>query len=192
MKTYIGIIICVIIFIGCSDDQSFTALLDPFDPTISGEPFIKGQTDRMVPMKIEGIAFRQWVKPGAPECDQGGGLANWIMIGNDTHLGKFTSEWEYCIMMTVEGIPWIYNGLLSWVAANGDTLYSTIELTPPYKVMEGDYGRFFARSEFTGGTGRFDDAYGLVDMQIVQELLPEVKPEFTMEAEGLISRVGAR
>jgi hypothetical protein len=70
------------------------------------------------------------------------------LVGNETHLGRFTGEVEYLV-----GPTFAFTGSLTKTAANGDRLYETVtgQLT-----QEGSLGEF----TITGGTGRFLGASG--------------------------------
>lgn len=72
--------------------------------------------------------------------------------GTMSHLGRVTSHWEHCPPV-LPGQTAYTDGHVTFVAANGDELvgeYEDADGDPPFVI------------EITGGTGRFEDASGVI------------------------------
>lgn len=80
-----------------------------------------------------------------------------VARGHATHLGRYTSLAMITIVPQGQGQPPAFNGVATFVAANGDQLYIDYfgVVTRPFPDGEGE-GLY----EFTGGTGRFAGASG--------------------------------
>lgn len=108
--------------------------------------------------------------------------------GTASHMGRVTGEiWhEWCRFALREGVlPTIETGGPFEVsAANGDTMGGTWS---GYAVLAGDQkGMFFLTGEVTGGTGRFDDATGEMDIWGWRNFEDPTAPRW-FEAEGTIA-----
>jgi hypothetical protein len=82
-------------------------------------------------------------------------LVNTTGGGTASHLGRFTVTWEFTVNLEdVTGI-----GSAHFVAANGDSLYTTSTATAEVDVTPG-VNRVTETHTVTGGTGRFAGASG--------------------------------
>ena len=76
-----------------------------------------------------------------------------LTAANATHLGRISATADQCVKALD-----IAEGEAIYIAANGDELYATytgtiVSVTGGVAVIEAD-------QDFTGGTGRFEDATG--------------------------------
>ena len=69
--------------------------------------------------------------------------------GTMSHLGAVTASWQHCAAVA---LPYYTNGLVTFTAANGDTLEGRYD-----EVTDDDWP-----VNIVGGTGRFDDAAGTI------------------------------
>jgi hypothetical protein len=88
-----------------------------------------------------------------------------ICYGNMTHLGKLQAEKSIWYTTNLEPdtenpgfLLWSQTG--DWCAANGDLLHWTIVTS-----VEMGAGKVSGRAEFDGGTGRFKNAKGYIDLK---------------------------
>lgn len=76
--------------------------------------------------------------------------------GNGTHLGRFTLTWEWVVdLPTLSGV-----GIITFTAANGDTLFTFSDDAQGYPTEDPNVLRFTRTHIITGGTGRFAGASG--------------------------------
>ena len=80
--------------------------------------------------------------------------------GNLTHLGLTTSDIKPCIVFTATGFH-VGVECGSFVAANGDQLYTTVNPYDLYYTPAGFTGTLHV--DFNGGTGKFSGATGGFD-----------------------------
>jgi hypothetical protein len=79
------------------------------------------------------------------------------VTGKGTHLGEFTGT-ETVVLDLADGT---FTGTRVFIAANGDRLYADVEgAFTSATTAEGTF-------TFTGGTGRFQDASGAADFEVV-------------------------
>jgi hypothetical protein len=113
-------------------------------PAAAGEPVpFRGHADEVV--------------TGAEPIGPGLVLLTVVASGEATHLGRFTGI-ETVVLDLADGT---FAGTRVFVAANGDRLYADVAggFTSP-TTAEGTF-------TFTGGTGRFRDATGGADFEVV-------------------------
>jgi hypothetical protein len=121
--------------------------------------------------------------PSRPVSGQGSGqftdmAGGFFAKGIATHLGAFTHYGTLLLMPTEDpnDDPALFkvSGRTVYEAANGDLLYAIIDAT-----LNVATGVVSGTDTWDGGTGRFADASGTVD--IVAQLLPGGLVEFTLE-----------
>jgi hypothetical protein len=109
--------------------------------------------------------------------------------GQITHLGRFTTAQSHCIDPTGTDPLAFTNGIFTFTAANGDTIFGTYsgDLVPTATP-----GLFQVDGEFTieGGTGRFANASGGGEASGETNLADPAGPA-TVILDGSISTVGS-
>jgi hypothetical protein len=106
---------------------------------------------------------------GDPFADGG---APFIAAGTATHLGHWTGP-GHVTFTVVHGVL-IAHGTETFQAANGDLLYSTFAVVQYPFTME-----FIGIYTFDGGTGRFANARGEVDLVAIPQ--PGGQFDFTLD-----------
>jgi hypothetical protein len=109
--------------------------------------------------------------------DPGGVVLEVLARGRGTQLGRFSRE-ETILFNPATGT---ITGLITFIAANGDQLFGTVEggfVSPT--LATGTY-------TFAGGTGRFENAVGEADFS----LFTSDGVHFAVEFDGNLSSVGA-
>ncbi len=144
---------------GCAKDDS----LAPLNQNDQETNLKKGHAQPVivsVPLKAD---FTVWFAGFSDDNPCAPGNVRLIMVGegNMSHLGKMTTRMDFCA--TGEPTGSYRNGSGKFVAANGDELYFDLEEgliignedEDPYYPT-----RFNDKVNFTGGTGRFEEATG--------------------------------
>lgn len=122
-----------------------------------------------VPFHLDGYSLLESVAPDASCGDPPNLLNTQVGEGEATHLGHFTVRFTFCVDLTDllddgaltegESVPY-WDGVGTFVAANGDELHVAVEGTI---LPSGEAGYDFQFQDpfaITGGTGRFADATG--------------------------------
>jgi hypothetical protein len=117
---------------------------------VPGASAAPGGTDRPIKGEMDGpltfdIDFEREVCPVITVTNA---------TGTMSHLGKVSSRWSHCPNV-MGGYPAYTNGYVVFTAANGDTFegeYMDYDGEPPFVI------------DITGGTGRFDDAAGVIEL----------------------------
>jgi hypothetical protein len=109
--------------------------------------------------------------------------------GQITHLGRFTTAQSHCIDPTGTDPLAFTNGIFTFTAANGDTIFGTYS---GRLVPTATPGLFQVDGVFTieGGTGRFANASGGGDASGETNLADPAGPA-TVILDGSISTVGS-
>lgn len=184
--------IILMAFVGCSDQ-------DPLSSYGEIQPLAK-PTVKMVPFKGDfvGAVINGGGPPGG--CEAWGNLPRALHIsGQATHLGKSTFIGDHCFVVE-DIINWenpgdplhFVAGVGAWTAANGDELHCTYEGVGEIITLDpaegGPKGPFTVEMVFTGGTGRFEGAEGVV---IGTGYTSPGEGGLSVSIEGTISSVGS-
>jgi hypothetical protein len=116
-------------------------------------PALPATADETLPFRGAANEVVIDVTPLAPDLLQ----LTLSVTGNATHLGRFTGI-EVVVLNTADGT---LSGKRVFVAANGDLLYA--DVAGAFTSATTAEGTF----TFTGGTGRFENASGVLGFQVV-------------------------
>lgn len=108
----------------------------------------------------------------APQSESTNVRLGFDYSGNATHMGAITGSFSHCIDDL--GFPqYAYNGIGTWIAANGAEVYFEYNLT-----ISIDFNTYLSTItgpyNIIGGTGRFENASGTGTFSGVQNLLSPV------------------
>jgi hypothetical protein len=176
MKTkliFTAILLVAFVFTGCEKSN------DEFQEDVTS---IQKKKPKERPFKSSGTTY---AVGGGEQCINNtgneGSTFEFAGEGKATHMGNVTVTGAHC---TFQGCG---DGLFTYVAANGDELYSAYEA--PCTVTQGfPYVTIEDETILVGGTGRFEDATGSTYLIIVLNIDPS-SPDFltsTWEADGTI------
>lgn len=166
---------------------ALSAGCDQARPTITGldTPFRpqRSVAEQMVPFRTNSYSFRVIAVVPEPGCNATGESRRYLSgEGTATHLGSYTVGLSFC--SRAGGV--LSDGRGTFVAANGDLLHFTFDGTsafvPPFTL------NFTSYADFTGGSGRIDDASG---QAVVSGSLDVRNGEGSGRWEGTISSVGS-
>ncbi len=118
------------------------------------------------------------------DCDCNGVPPMYLSgTGNVTHMGKVNTEGVSCSVQQPYGFS--VDGCVSLIAANGDEVFSDID---PYDLFINTdcfcEANGQTQGQIVGGTGRFEDATGQVDITVHLDMETF---EFTVTLDGQIS-----
>jgi hypothetical protein len=141
-----------LLFCACEKETADLLLDDPATTQVE-DGVLKGAKKHMIPFKGQ---FVNWDREATdlPAPDPPAVLRLYFDgEGYATHLGKTIQfQDQQWVFGSVEGVGW---GTMILTAANGDELWSTYTSSFPYSTSI-----ITGHGEFTGGTGRFEDATG--------------------------------
>jgi len=166
-RLFVVVIVFSLILVGCAKENIEDA--SQLDLTTN--------SNQMRPFKGS-IAYVGDQDPSILDCDCAPGyfIGNYFLgTGNVTHMGNVTAPSIPCIALIDDGqgniIGYEVNTQCGYItAANGDELYSEVASY----IMMLDFNCFCQFTgettvEITGGTGRFEDAYGTANVSVVQD-----------------------
>lgn len=138
------------------------------------------------PVPFKARLEAQSLLPSGVTCPAGSFPGKFSLVGNATHLGKFTGEGSGCSAFT-SATTFVFTAAQNlYVAANGDEIWLALDPAAGGSgwIEVGASGpvlRWTANKIITGGTGRFAGATGSVVEVGWQPLAPnaEAKVEVT-------------
>ncbi|HEU4993897.1 MAG TPA: hypothetical protein VFT29_03725 [Gemmatimonadaceae bacterium] len=89
-------------------------------------------------------------------------------LGNGAHLGRFSLIRE----ITGSLVDFSATGSAQWIAANRDSIYTTIVGHAELSDLPGGFLRVTETHTITGGTGRFAEARGSFTVELFHKLEP--------------------
>ena len=123
---------------------------------------------------IDGTFAVSFMRPAAPSavtgpyCASGGTPIEAQGIGSVSKVGPLFLTVKKCLTFPVAFPAGVYTGTFKMTAGNGDTLEGTYEGTQDFSLKdENGYGPFQGTLTFTGGTGRFSNARGVLTFAAV-------------------------
>jgi hypothetical protein len=161
---------------------------DPLNPTADSSPGVRqsGPVAALKEVPFKG-SFSGTSIVVSGRCDV---LTNVISAtGQITHLGRFTTAQSHCIDPTGADPLAFTQGVFTFTAANGDTIFGTYS---GHLVPTATPGVFEVDGEFTieGGTGRFANASGGGEASGETNLADPAGP-VTVILDGRITTVGS-
>jgi hypothetical protein len=123
---------------------------------------------------IDGTFAVSFMRPAAPSavtgpyCASGGTPIEAQGIGSVSKVGPLFLTVKKCLTFPVAFPAGVYTGTFKMTAGNGDTLEGTYEGTQDFSLKdENGYGPFQGTLTFTGGTGSFRHARGVLSFTAV-------------------------
>lgn len=163
MIPFIVAVVALVMSAACSDGHIMGPVLDDAAPAPTASAIVAARAAAALgehPTHLRGagtLAPLGW-------CDEGAGVVRFLVQGEGTlgHVGRFHTEQTACRSMVTGAVT---DGEALIVAANGDHLYATWtgQALDPATLT----GVVDAVYEITGGTGRFADAAGVLEIRII-------------------------
>lgn len=120
---------------------------------------------QFVPFKgtFQGQDFHDTLPPGATTV-----VISTTATGTGTHLGRFSLIRE----VTGSLVNLTATGSAQWIAANGDSIDTTVAGSAELSELPGGFLRVTETHTITGGTGRFAGAQGSFAVELFHKLEP--------------------
>jgi hypothetical protein len=145
-----------------------------------------GQPDLQVPIKGYVVGLDEEPDEGATGCEVAGAHLLWRFTGSGTgrvaHLGRVTYHFTHCTHVDYT----IVEGVMTLIAANGDSLELTYTGTITQYTPGDEYALWEMAWTVDGGTGRFVDATGSGDGDAVTYAPPYPDPHTELSLSGTI------
>ena len=174
MKKTIFFLALTCIFMASCNEDLFTEDLDSqskLNLLEKSDPFLNGKTVTKI-LKIHSSVGTMVINPDYTVVVNG--------AGNATFLGSFTVHYEFTMNR-----PDTMSGYM--MAANGDQIniiYDYAHYMPPF-IQNGD--QITAYYLITGGTGRFAEATGTIEMKGTSVMTSMTTGAFDLQGEGEIT-----
>ena len=163
MKYFISLFVIslLLMLVGCSDTGDD---ISPLTPKNEESQLLSKQ-----PVPFNG-SMDGFVNPGSSgSCDPGWSDLTIEAEGEVLHCGRTTLNAENCSQVTSQQGGVIENGFGTLTSANGDKINLAYSGTYVFDTYPPTMGTFSLTGTIVGGTGRFEDATGSIDIGGTQQ-----------------------